>query len=186
MIRPLRIDENGHSQGCALDCGFLERFFLSLSDETVRLQNHFGEINDPIVARVIAIDRCQPNHLRKGYVTITGEFSDPEIIREDEIVAYAWLDLGRKRAQRFTCSLGIVVTDAWQGKHIGTDLTKYMISEARKLGMRKLWVNCYTDNLRALYMYRGLGFEQEGLFRKQEYTKDNLPRDLFSLALFLE
>lgn len=156
----------------------LTEFFLSLSDQTIGWQNHFGKVNDLPRAQIIALEETKKP--TSQYAAISVEFG-----LTDVIVAYGWLDLGNKLEQRFTCSLGLVVTDSFQGKGIGKQLCEYMISEARKLGMRKIWLLCYTDNARAFQLYRKLGFTVEGLFQKQEYTKEDKPRDLFSLALFL-
>jgi len=167
----------------------LAYFFGSLSDESLEWQNHFGKANDLSLAQHLAENLTANPVWQKGFVA-SGPYGVSHhgfnaTVRESVIVAYGWLDLGQKETQKYTCSLGIVVTDTYQNKGIGTQLTKFMIEEARKLGMRKIWLNCYRTNQRAFKMYEKLGFKIEGIFQKQEWTKDNVPLDLYSLALFL-
>lgn len=162
LIRRLEIDDA------------LADFFETLSDETLYWQNRFGK---DAREKSIYVEISEKN----------ADYQNPYVVIENEkIIAYGWLGFGRKPEQRFTCSLGIVVTDKFQNKGIGTQLTKFMIEEARKLKMRKIFLNCYTTNERAFKLYTKLGFEIEGIFRKQEWTKDNLALDLYSMAKFLE
>jgi RimJ/RimL family protein N-acetyltransferase len=171
------------------DQDLLTAFFRSLSDETITWQNHFGKANvDP---EALVTGYSEAIHQPYGYVAIdeikstAGPMLEFNVVHT-KIVAYGWLTFGEKPEQRFTCSLGIVVADEYQNKGIGTELTKFMIEEARKLEMRKIFLNCYTTNERAFKLYTKLGFEIEGIYRKQEWTKDNVALDLYSMAKFLD
>lgn len=63
-------------------------------------------------------------------------------------------------------SLGIGVHDAWVGRGIGTALLKTLVDTAdRWLGIRRLELTVYTDNLRAIHLYQRFGFVIEGTHR---------------------
>lgn len=64
-------------------------------------------------------------------------------------------------------SIGMAVRDDWQGKGIGTALTKAVIELAdRWLNLRRLELNVFTDNEPAVRLYQKFGFEIEGTLRQ--------------------
>ena len=52
----------------------------------------------------------------------------------------------------------VVVADAWQGRGIGTMLSEYSISIARRLGTTSIWGIVSPDNSKMIIMARQLGF----------------------------
>lgn len=55
------------------------------------------------------------------------------------------------------------VHDDHQGKGIGTALLRELIDAADNwLGLRRIELTVYTDNVRAVHLYQKFGFETEG------------------------
>ena len=59
-----------------------------------------------------------------------------------------------------------------------------LISYAEKKKLKKIWLACYHENLRATKLYEKFGFKVEGVFFGEE-IKDGKTSDLFSMALYL-
>jgi ribosomal protein S18 acetylase RimI-like enzyme len=165
MIRELRKTDN------------LKEFFLSLSKESVYYWNRFGDVRDERIAEKAANEQLnKPIQEEKGFV----------VLDNGEIIGYGFLRyFPDKKQKRYTVSLGIVVSDKSQGKGIGKNLMDYMIEQAKKDSIKKIWLGVYSDNERAVKFYQKLGFEIEGIFMHDEYF-DNKPRHVISMALFLE
>jgi L-phenylalanine/L-methionine N-acetyltransferase len=68
--------------------------------------------------------------------------------------------------RRHAMMLGISVAIEWQGRGVGHALMGALCDYADHwLGLRRLELNVYTDNHRAIALYRKHGFEVEGLHR---------------------
>ena len=65
-----------------------------------------------------------------------------------------------------TASIGMAVHDAYAGRGAGSALMAAVILQADKwLNLKRLELNVYADNARAIALYERFGFEREGLFR---------------------
>jgi len=63
-------------------------------------------------------------------------------------------------------SIGMAVHDAYAGRGAGSALMAALIDQADKwLNYRRLELNVYADNARAIGLYERFGFVREGLFR---------------------
>lgn len=62
--------------------------------------------------------------------------------------------------------IGMAVRDAWQGKGVGSALMRAALDLADNwLGLRRLELQVYIDNVSAIALYRKFGFEVEGTHR---------------------
>ena len=78
------------------------------------------------------------------------------------------------------------VRDDWQGKGFGSALRQPALDLADNwLGLRRLELNVYTDNARAIALYRRFGFEVEGTHRA-DALRDGTYVDSFSMARLIE
>ena len=59
--------------------------------------------------------------------------------------------------------LGISVLAPYRGQGVGRALMEVLIAEARNMGLRMLWLNCFANNAAALHLYKKFGFIQCGI-----------------------
>jgi RimJ/RimL family protein N-acetyltransferase len=92
------------------------------------------------------------------------------------------LELYRHRAE-----FGITVHDDYQGRGLGTILTRYMIDIARERGLKKIDLMVVAHNERAINVYKGQGFEVEGHLRMNHFNKVlNKYCDEYRMGLLLD
>jgi RimJ/RimL family protein N-acetyltransferase len=74
---------------------------------------------------------------------------------------------GKRQATRHVATFGMAVRAAWQGRGVGTALLTEAIRHAKESGcVRRLDLQVYADNERAIRLYTRLGFAAEGVLRK--------------------
>lgn len=85
----------------------------------------------------------------------------------DEIVGHGGLHPAAKSPRRsHAMMLGMVVAGPWQGKGVGTALLGKMLDFADNwLNVFRIELTVYTDNERAIALYRKMGFELEGTYK---------------------
>jgi putative acetyltransferase len=101
-----------------------------------------------------------------------GHSSELHLVAEvqGEIVASAGLHpTGPHLRRRHVMSLGMSVAVPWQGRGVGTALMHALVDYADNwLGVLRIELGVYADNLRAQALYRKFGFEVEG--RQRAYA----------------
>ena len=100
---------------------------------------------------------------------------------DDKLAGYGFL----QHKNEWVASFGLVVGPAYQKQGYGQIMLRYILGEAKRIGYKKVWGGCYTDNWLALKLYKKLGFVCEGVFMKEEWDKDEW-RHLYSLAKFFD
>jgi putative acetyltransferase len=83
------------------------------------------------------------------------------------VIGTAGLHASRSAVRRrHAMGIGISVAGDWQGKGVGNRLLEALCQHAdRWLGLLRLELTVYTDNTRAIALYRKHGFEIEGTHR---------------------
>lgn len=80
------------------------------------------------------------------------------------VIAIAGLHGARSARRAHAAGLGICVHDDYHGQGVGTQLFAALTELADNwLGLKRLELNVYTDNLPALALYKKFGFEIEGI-----------------------
>ena len=75
-----------------------------------------------------------------------------------------------KPRRRHVGRIGISVSEAWQGKGVGTALMQAAIDLADNwLNLTRLELEVYSDNETAIHLYERFGFEREGLMRQHAF-----------------
>jgi putative acetyltransferase len=102
---------------------------------------------------------------------------------EGEVVGGAGLHpCGASPRRRHAMSLGMQVDPRWQGRGAGTLLLQSLCDYAdRWLGLLRLELTVYTDNVRAQRLYRRFGFVEEGVQRAYA-LRDGLYVDALAMA----
>jgi len=93
--------------------------------------------------------------------------------------------LNRVDRQAGTAYFGIVVgeKDCW-GRGVARQALGLMLRRATAMGLRKVLLEVAADNPRALRLYRGMGFQVEGVLRSQLVRAEGFV-DLIVMAIFL-
>jgi putative acetyltransferase len=87
-------------------------------------------------------------------------------VLDGQIVGLAGLHVGQGR-RRLTASLGMSVHDQFQGRGIGRKLLAALLDVAdNHLGLVRVELEVFPDNVRAIRLYESVGFEHEGCKRK--------------------
>ncbi len=94
---------------------------------------------------------------------------NPVLVSIDErgverIIGRASLTHDASPASKHRAEFGIVVHDDYQGRGIGSNLTLFMVHVARSKGLRKLTLDVFADNPRAIHLFEACGYVKEGLF----------------------
>jgi L-phenylalanine/L-methionine N-acetyltransferase len=79
-------------------------------------------------------------------------------------------------------SLTMAVHDAWAGRGVGSALMAEVVGLAdRWLGLKRLELDVWADNPRAIALYKRFGFEREGLKRAEGF-RDGAYVDAIAMA----
>jgi putative acetyltransferase len=82
------------------------------------------------------------------------------------VIGMAGLHVGTGKL-RHTGSLGMMVHDQFQGRGIGRQLLAALLDVADNyLGLTRVQLEVFADNVRAIRLYESMGFEHEGRQRK--------------------
>lgn len=84
------------------------------------------------------------------------------------VIAFGFLIVRKKYNKKyFSAELGIVVSDDYQGKGIGTKIIKNLIEKARKQNIKEIYLTTRIDNIKAHNFYKKLGFKDEVILKDQ-------------------
>jgi len=88
-------------------------------------------------------------------------------VDNDQLLAWAGLhSVGAALRRRHVMSLGITVGREAQGRGVGSALMQALIDYADQWGqVLRIELTVYTDNHKAIRLYRRFGFEEEGVKR---------------------
>ncbi|HLH86579.1 MAG TPA: GNAT family N-acetyltransferase [Thermoplasmataceae archaeon] len=96
-----------------------------------------------------------------------------------EIVGVMTIQRGMYKKNRHTGNLGIAIKSQHRGKGLGTRMIKDGIQWCNQVGITKLNLEVFSTNVNAISLYKKLGFETEGIRKRQfiidgEYVDDVL------------
>jgi putative acetyltransferase len=101
---------------------------------------------------------------------------------DGEVVGVIGLHTNPRPRVNHRAEIGMMVRDDWQGKGVGTAIMRAAIDLADKwLNLTRLELTVFTDNERAIALYRKFGFETEGTLRKYAF-RDGEFVDVYAMA----
>lgn len=66
---------------------------------------------------------------------------------------------------------GIIVRNGYRDLGIGTEIMKTMLEQAALFGFRKVNVNAFATNKRAIHVYKKVGFVEAGTIRNRHFRQ---------------
>ena len=133
----------------------------------------WGTLQPPFVS----VDARQKRHAETGP-------NDAGLVAviQDRIVGSIGLHRDRPHRRSHVASLGMAVHDAYAGRGVGRALLAAVVDLAEKWwNIRRLELNVYVDNHRAIALYERFGFEREGVHRAYAW-RDGAYVDSLSMA----
>ncbi|MGE7770614.1 N-acetyltransferase family protein [Viridibacillus arvi] len=92
---------------------------------------------------------------------------------KDEIIGIASINSSQKERMKHVGTLGIVVSEQLVGQGLGRKLMEELINWATSNGVtKKISLVTREDNVFAIELYEKLGFEKEGLLKKDNFIND--------------
>jgi RimJ/RimL family protein N-acetyltransferase len=95
-----------------------------------------------------------------------------------------WCDVRREHfpswAHRGTLGMGLLPD--WRGRGLGRRLIEATLAQARRLGLKRVELDVYADNTRAIALYERVGFIREGVQRDASLI-DGVYRDAIMMAI---
>ncbi|WP_409368527.1 GNAT family N-acetyltransferase [Lysinibacillus sp. 38-6] len=88
----------------------------------------------------------------------------------DEIISIASINSSQKDRMKHVGTLGIVISEQYTGLGLGRKMMEQLIQWASSNGItNKISLVTREDNVTAIKLYEKLGFEQEGLIKKDNF-----------------
>lgn len=124
----------------------------------------------------------------KDYITATSQ--EPNSIMllatiDSKIIGIATINSSQKERTKHVGTLGIVVSEKYTGIGLGKALMNELLEWAKQNGItKKISLVTNESNTKAIDLYRKLGFEQEGLLKKDNYIRGDYQNTIV-MGLFL-
>lgn len=151
-------------------------YFKGTSEESHFMINYPEEIQMTIEE--------ERDFLKKGLDSETdiriAVFKGEEIIGCATIYSYS----DRLKMKHRAC-FGIAIRERFQGRGLGDILTREAIEAAGSLGYTQVELGVFSDNEKALNLYRKYGFEEWGRTKNAFHLKDGTYRDEIVMGLML-
>lgn len=90
-------------------------------------------------------------------------------MKSGRVAGSAILHFSAREETQHKAEFGIVIHDDYQGRGLGTILTRLMVEIGRAKSLRKINLTVYTHNETGIHIYRKCGFEVEGLLRMEHW-----------------
>lgn len=81
------------------------------------------------------------------------------------------LEISKHRLSHLAYLGGVAIHPNYSGKGFGRKMLKEVINLANQQGYKRLELSVATENLKAIELYKKVGFEAEGILRKYTYLK---------------
>jgi len=143
----------------------------------VGFKNGLGVTEDKLL-KDFSKEISDPNPYRESRRYVVLDIKDERPIGE---LAYGQLDLAQKK-----CGIGIKICElSYQGKGYGQDtLITFMNYLYNHFGLQKIEIDTLADNLRALSLYKKIGFKQTKIELDYWTDPEGISHDLIFMELY--
>jgi RimJ/RimL family protein N-acetyltransferase len=156
------------------DAKVLSDLRVQIDAETENLDRESGEafIDAPGFERLIESDTVRPRNL----------FLIASV--HEQIVGFLRCEGTNLKRLSHKIEIGVCVLKGFWGYGIGRNLLKESISWADSIGIQKIALNVLETNNRAIKLYKSLGFEIEGMLKKDKILSDGKYYDTIVMGRF--
>lgn len=119
----------------------------------------------------------------RDFVLHNIENDNPQFVAIVEHMVVGWCDIVRATGmhESHVGELGMGVMPAWRGRAVGRSLLVETVAAADESGFLRIELSVHSDNLKAISLYRGFGFQEEGRKAKAR-LKSGIPVDVILMA----
>jgi RimJ/RimL family protein N-acetyltransferase len=103
------------------------------------------------------------------------------------VIGSATLHFYPNEGKKHVGVFGIIIHDDYQGRGLGTLMTKLMIEIGRLKGLNKMILDVFTTNERAFHVYEKSGYVVEGCLKKEywHYLLRDF-KDVYRMAFYIQ
>jgi RimJ/RimL family protein N-acetyltransferase len=164
-------------EGLDGDAARIHELKAQLFRETDLLLQAHDDFEETVENEETFLRRC---HQSPTSVFLVAEASDGELLGHLAILG------GPYRRTRHVGQLGMAVARSWWGEGVGGALLDEAIDWAiQNRHLTRITLQVYASNERARALYRGRGFVEEGVLRREVRKDDGSFEDLVMMARFL-
>jgi len=144
------------------------------SDLSAMVRNLRGVVNEQVYTWSERVGSEKKERLLAGIRNKKSLSIVAQLAGEKRIVGQLSLSLpGDVRKVSHVRNLSILVVKGYRGRGVGGALLQYAIDWARrKEGVEKIHLGVFSTNARAIGLYKAMGFEVEGILRRQYVIRE--------------
>ena len=90
---------------------------------------------------------------------------------DNKVVALSDFQIKEGDPEQHPGVLGIIVRNGYRDLGIGTEIMQTMLEQAASFGFRKVTVNAFATNKRAIHVYKKVGFIETGIMRNRHFRQ---------------
>lgn len=95
-------------------------------------------------------------------------------VHDGKIIGNVDVKVGRSR-EPHVGTIGLMVDKDFRGQGLGKELLKIILAQAKKMGLKIVELNLFSDNIAAINLYKKMGFNEygklpDGFFRQGKYS----------------
>jgi RimJ/RimL family protein N-acetyltransferase len=146
--------------------------FHRLLDSVAREKKYLASVEAPPIERM---REFVLGNIREGYAQYVAEC-------DGELVGWADIVPGQRTSTQHMGGLGMGVADGFRGRGIGRMLLSRAIEHCWEMGLKRIELEVFVNNARAITLYEHMGFQHEGRLRKARLI-DGEYQDVLHMAL---
>ena len=146
--------------------------FHDLLDTVAREKRYLAMVQAPSIERT------------REFILENIRLGHPQYVAEagGELVGWADIVPARRDSTRHMGGLGMGVAREWRGRGIGRSLLRAAIEHSWNMGLKRIELEVFVDNVRAISLYETMGFRHEGRMRCARFI-DGRYLDVFHMGL---